>query len=142
MAERLAKHGFRFTLSRRAIVETLSQVPGPRSAAEIAGAMEHPVPVSSLYRNLGLLEEAGITAPHHGADGLTRYELSEAISGHHHHLVCTRCGLVDDVELGPEREAALDSLAQSAGAANGFQPESHSLEIEGVCQTCAGPVGS
>lgn len=141
VGERLSQHGARFTSARRRIVGALSRAQGPRSAVELSVATERTVPVSSLYRNLSVLADAGVVSPHHGAGGLTRYELSEWLAGHHHHLVCTRCGQVDDVDVGEQTEAALDSLARSAGRAFGFKTQGHSLEIEGECRSCveAGP---
>lgn len=136
VADRLAEQGSRYTEARRHIVDALLQADGPRSAAELAAALDHAVPVSSLYRNLAVLEGAGVVAPHHGAGGVTRFELSEALAGHHHHLVCIRCGQVEDVDLVGEEERALDSLVRSAGTYGGFQPIGHALEIEGVCRRC------
>ena len=89
--ERLREAGVRYTAARRAVVTALSAADGPRSAAELHRDIDA-VPLSSFYRTLTVLEDAEVLAPHHGARGLTRYELAEWIGGHHHHLVCTNCG--------------------------------------------------
>jgi len=132
--ERLAARGIRYTRGRRSVIAALSRADGPRSAAELAPSV--PVPVSSLYRSLGVLEEAGVLAPHHGARGVTRYELAEWLAGHHHHLVCVECGAVEDVEVPRGREAAIRDLVVEIAARSGFEALDHVLEIEGRCGAC------
>ena len=96
---RLRSHEIRYTRGRRTVVAALAASEGPRSAAELHAAIGPGVPLSSLYRSLAVLEEAGVVVPHFGAKGLTRYELAEWITGHHHHVVCVACGTVEDIAL-------------------------------------------
>ena len=50
---------------------------------------------------------------------------------HHHHLVCERCGAVE--EIGDARiERAVRSVAVEAG----FRAREHHLEIVGACKAC------
>lgn len=134
---RLADHDVRFTGGRRHVVSALADADGPLSAAELSDVLDGAVPVSSLYRTLAVLEEAGVLAPHLGAKGLTRYELAEWLAGHHHHLICLECGAVDDVHLPAEAERALVDLVSTVVAGDDFVVEHHSLEIEGRCRRCA-----
>lgn len=133
---RLRDRGQRYTTARRAVVATLVSGDGPRSAAEIHTELERIVPLSSLYRSLTVLEEAGAVAPHHGARGLTRYEIAEWLVGHHHHLVCVDCGIVEDIEIPEAHESRLRHLIDDVSAAASFSPTDHSLEIEGRCNRC------
>jgi Fur family ferric uptake transcriptional regulator len=134
---RLFEHDARFTRGRKAVVSALAAAPGPQSAAELAGAMDETVPLSSLYRTLAVLEDAGVVAHHLGAKGLTRYELAEWLTGHHHHLVCIGCGSVADVEIPSGQEERVRSLVREIAAAAQFDPSDHALEIEGRCAECA-----
>lgn len=134
---RLLDHEVRFTRGRRAVVAALADAPGPMSAAELADAMGRVVPLSSLYRTLSVLEEAGVVAHHLGAKGLTRYELAEWLTGHHHHLVCVDCGSVSDIEIPPAREDEVRSLVAEIARSAAFAPTDHALEIEGHCVRCA-----
>jgi Fe2+ or Zn2+ uptake regulation protein len=84
------------------VVQALSSADGPRSAQELYDELD--LPLSSIYRSLAVLEEAEVLTPHHGARGLTRYELAEWAAGHHHHVICGECGGVDDVHLDPALE--------------------------------------
>lgn len=134
---RLLEHDVRFTTGRKAVVSTLASASGPMSAAELVDAMEGAVPLSSLYRTLSVLQDAGVVAHHLGAKGLTRYELAEWLAGHHHHLVCIDCGSVADIEIPPGQEERVRSLVREIASKASFDPTDHALEIEGHCAKCA-----
>jgi Fur family transcriptional regulator, ferric uptake regulator len=133
--QRLADSGARFTTGRRLVVEAVAGADGPLTASEIHDSTSS-VPLSSLYRSLVVLTDAGVLARHHGADETTRYELSEHLTEHHHHLVCVSCGSIVDVMTTNEQEERLDGLVESLGAAASFTVTGHRLEIEGLCATC------
>lgn len=134
VSHRLASRDVRYTSARRAVVRALSLADGPRSAQELFETLE--VPLSSLYRSLGVLEDAGVLTPHHGIRGVTRYELAEWAAGHHHHTICGSCGSVGDVHLDPSAEAALERLVGEITGSLSFSPTGHALEVEGLCATC------
>lgn len=133
----LLDHDVRYTRGRRAVVNTLARAEGPMSAAEISDVIGESVPLSSLYRTLSVLEEAGVVAHHLGAKGLTRYELDEWLTGHHHHLVCVSCGQVSDIEIPTNQEENVRKLVAEISALASFDPSDHALEIEGTCAECA-----
>lgn len=133
---RLIEHDVRLTRGRRAVVETMAAASGPMSAAELSDELGTEVPLSSLYRTLGILEEAGVAVHHLGAKGLTRYELAEWLTGHHHHLVCVDCGSVADVEIPEDKERSVRELVSAIAAQARFSPTDHALEIEGRCAAC------
>ena len=132
---RLDEHEVRYTKGRRAVVEALASSDGPRSVAELDALLTE-VPLSSLYRTLALLGEVGVVAPHHGARGLTRYEIADWLRGHHHHLVCSECGAVEDVEMPERDERRLEALIHDVTTPVGFETVDHSLEIVGRCSKC------
>ncbi|HEY7564375.1 MAG TPA: Fur family transcriptional regulator [Acidimicrobiia bacterium] len=136
VGNRLAEHSIRYTRGRRRLVGNLELANGPQSAAEIHRQMRRSVPISSLYRSLSVLEEAGILTLHRGSGKVAKYELSEWLTGHHHHILCVECGRVDDIELTKESERLLDSIAADAGGKAGFRESRHRLEIEGLCREC------
>jgi Fe2+ or Zn2+ uptake regulation protein len=94
------------------------------------------VPVSSVYRSLAVLEEAGVVEPHHGARGLTRYEMAEWVAGHHHHMVCESCGAVEDIELPSDLEVELERLVGRVAGLSSFAVTGHALEVDGRCMRC------
>jgi len=134
--KRLREKDIRYTTGRRAVVAILAGLGGPRSAAELHGEVGASVPLSSLYRSLTVLEEAGVVEPHFGAKGITRYELAEWLKGHHHHLICIDCGSVEDIELPKKFEKQVHSLVDQVGSIASFKPINHALEIEGLCRSC------
>ena len=135
--QRLRDRETRYTRGRRSVIAALAEADGPKSAAELHSAIGPDVPLSSLYRSLAVLEEAGVLEPHYGAKGVTRFELAEWLLGHHHHLVCVNCGAVEDLELPQSMEAKVDELVDDIGNVASFTPMSHTLEIEGRCGKCA-----
>ncbi len=119
------------------VIGALAEADGPRSAAELSRAIGESVPLSSLYRSLAVLEEVGVLAPHYSSPGLTRYELAEWLSGHHHHLVCIGCGRVQDLEADDAIERRLQEIVADVARAASFAELNHALEIEGHCARCA-----
>lgn len=135
--QRLFENEVRYTRGRRAVIEALAKADGPKSAAELSAELGPQVPLSSIYRTLSILEEAGVVAHHLGAKGLTRFELAEWLAGHHHHLVCVKCGAVADIDISPAKEESVRSLVTEIAELASFQATDHALEIEGLCVRCA-----
>ncbi len=134
---RLAESEVRYTKGRRVVIRALADADGPRSAAELSQTIGDKVPLSSIYRSLAVLEEAGVLAPHFSSPGLTRYELAEWLSGHHHHLVCVCCGNVQDIEADEDVERRLQAIVADVADGASFSQVNHALEIEGRCSRCA-----
>lgn len=135
--QRLGETGIRYSAGRKALILALSKADGPRSAAELYEDLGRTIPLSSLYRSLAILDKTEVLSPHHGIKGVTRYELAEWLTGHHHHLVCISCGTVDDITPPPDLEADLESVVKSLTNSGRFFPRGHALEIEGICSECA-----
>lgn len=133
---RLRDRQIRMTQGRRTVVESLAGADGPRSAADLHDRIGTTVPLSSIYRSLAVLEDAGVVSPHYSAKGVTRYELSDWLNGHHHHLVCTNCVRVEDIEIDPAKETQLEAMVEQIGRDVSFTPTDHALEIEGLCSKC------
>ena len=133
---RLAALDQRYTSSRRALVAAMAGAGRPVTMPEILGAAAG-VPQSSAYRNLTVLCEAGVARRLAGTDDLGRFELAEDLSGHHHHhLVCSACGLVADVPTSAPLEKALDEAARLAAEETGFAVTDHRIDLEGLCPAC------
>lgn len=133
---RLHDNEVRYTRGRRTVVTALANADGPMSAAELHVRIGRKVPLSSLYRSLSVMEQAGVLTHHFSAGGVTRYELAEWLQGHHHHLICVSCGRVEDLELLPTVESQVQSLVDEIGASVSFRAVGHALEIEGICSEC------
>jgi Fur family ferric uptake transcriptional regulator len=142
-AEQAAAHlldgRVRSTAARRLVIRALAETGGPVTAADLHRALRSAVPLSSLYRTLAVLEQAGVLARQHDAAGVARYELAEWLTGHHHHLICVTCGEVRDVTIPPETEHTITSLVERIAGRAGYRVTGHRIDIEGRCRACRRP---
>lgn len=136
-AGRLAGDDQRYTANRRAIVAALASSERPLTIPDLLAADRRLVQ-SSTYRNLAVLEAAGVVHRVVTSDEFARYELAEDLTEHHHHLICSACGTVDDVTASPQLERALDAVATTVVEDTGFTVEHHRLDLIGVCARCDG----
>lgn len=87
----------------------------------------------TVYRILQVFEEKGIVTRVNLRRDREYYELSAFGGGHHHHLVCNGCGVVEDVDVPEPKDFEMAILKQSKK----FQKiTSHSLEFFGKCRSC------
>jgi Fe2+ or Zn2+ uptake regulation protein len=125
----------RYTKGRRSLVAALRAVGQPITIPQILEAGDG-LAQSSVYRNLVVLEEAGVVTRIVTNDEFARYELAESLTEHHHHLICSSCGDVTDFSLGSRTEASLDKALHQIADAAGFTVEGHRLDLVGVCNDC------
>ena len=136
VAIRLGAAGQRYTNKRQQLIAALADAERPLTMPEVLGAAPG-VPQSSAYRNLAVLIDAGVARKVQGADENGRFELAEDLSGHHHHhLVCSTCGTVEDVAASPRLERALAEAGRAAADAVGFEVIDHRIDLVGRCATC------
>ena len=126
----------RYTPARRHVVGLLAAAARPVTLPELL-AMDPDLPQSSAYRNLDVLGRAGVVHRITLGSNRTRFELSERLVGHHHHLVCDDCGAVADFRLDEGCERFIDEILERAGAAAGFAAHHHELDLHGRCAACS-----
>lgn len=134
-AIRLAAFDQRYTSGRRAIVETLADAGRPLTTPQILERARSSS-MSSTYRNLTVLCEAEVARRLSGADDVARFELAEDLSGHHHHLVCSSCGTMVDVDAPPKLERVIAEAARQVAKDYSFEVAAHRIDFEGRCRTC------
>ena|ERR1700761_6586657 len=123
----------RITGPRQAIVQLLAEHRSPMSSKDLLAKLDKGgCNLATIYRSLHLLEELGLVKRFDFGDNVARYELVTSEAGaHHHHLVCTECaGVVEIDDCFPEE------LEQKIGRRNGFKGVTHKLEFFGVCPRC------
>jgi Fur family transcriptional regulator, ferric uptake regulator len=125
----------RYTPGRRAIIDLLVNAGGPMSIGDIAELLPD-LPRSSAYRHLVDLQNAGLVRRVAANDEFARFELAEDLTEHHHHLLCVACGRVIDVTPTAEFERALAQAVDQLSDAEGFSPQSHRLDVLGLCAEC------
>ena len=93
---------------------------------------------SSAYRNLQLLEHAGVVHRIVTNAEFARYELAEDLTGdHHHHLICTMCGSVEDVPASAGLEQSLHDAIDQVTRSTGFRTAGHRIDLVGTCRDCS-----
>jgi Fur family transcriptional regulator, ferric uptake regulator len=128
VALKLEARGYRVTPSRRAVIAAVIiqndhfSVDDVLSACRGAGR-------ATVFRTLRLLTDIGVVCRVLLEDGSLHYRVSHR--GHHHHLVCTGCGEVRDLDQCAITDALRD-LSQSFG----YEIDGHWLELYGRCSEC------
>ena len=129
----LKQKGLKLTPQRRLIAEAIHETPTNLSAEEIITYVQDKMPgvnKSTVYRTLELLEDAGCIFRSRVGDNFVYHHAED---GHHHHLVCRKCGKVVDCE-----GDVLESVQQTAADRYGFQVDLKHVVISGLCADCAG----
>lgn len=132
---RLRAAGQRYTSQRRSLVDALRRLGRPVVAQDLVVGSRR-VPQSSVYRNLAVLEQAGVARRVMTEEGTARYELAEDLTQHHHHLVCRVCGAVEDVTVPVRLERTVERALADAAARVAFEGVSHRLDLIGTCRNC------
>lgn len=127
----------RLTPNREALLEVLYGArTRPLTIPEIVAARPS-LALSTVYRNLTVLEEAGVVHRVVARGDFAYYELVEDLTEHHHHMVCTSCGLVQDVPATPTIEKSVSDAVRQIARRTGFRTERHRLDLVGLCKQCA-----
>jgi len=126
----------RYSSRRRRLVEALDRADHPLVATDIV-ALDEDLPQSSVYRNLAVLEAAGVVVKVLTNGDRAAFELAEELKGHHHHLVCVQCGLVLDIDVPNEVEQMLDTGVADLVSRAVFVLVGHRLDLMGRCENCA-----
>jgi Fur family transcriptional regulator, ferric uptake regulator len=124
----LRARGLRCTQQRTSILVTLRHAEGHLTPAEVHAGLEVKTALSTVYRTLEGLCEAGIVSALESARGTT---FEWAAGAGHHHLRCLRCGSVTEIEL-----PRLARVEAEIRARTGFEANIRHLGIAGLCQTC------
>jgi Fe2+ or Zn2+ uptake regulation protein len=132
LVRELRDRGQRVTSQRLVIHRALRELDRHATADQVLEAVRDRLPGVSLptvYATLELFEQLGVVRRVSGPSGPALYDPRP---DPHHHLVCTRCGRVEDVE------ARLDlSAADRAARRHGFRPAHSEVVISGLCADCA-----
>jgi Fe2+ or Zn2+ uptake regulation protein len=132
-AEHLRARGYRLTAQRRAIMATLRAAARYCTAAELYARLPAPerghVSVSSVYRTLEVLAGVGLAQRRAESSGETSFLYCSP--RHHHHVICTACGAVQEIALCPGTD-----LTRRAEQETDFQIKGHTFDFYGRCPHC------
>jgi Fur family transcriptional regulator, stress-responsive regulator len=132
LSELLRERGMRVTSQRLLIERALREDGGHLTAEQVHDLVERSLPgvtQQTVYSTLALLVELGAARRVAAPGSSTRFE---AVDGDHHHMICERCGAIEDlharVALGAATRASRDA---------GFVPASAGVTVLGLCARCA-----
>ncbi len=129
-AARLKNVGLRVTKGRLSLLSVLHTEHSPLTAQEIRRRMKS-MDLVTVYRTLQAFVAAGLVQEVRLKDDSVRYECTHG--GHHHHVICTECGIIDELPECHGEELQAATLHSSVHFAS---IHSHSLEFFGICKTC------
>lgn len=130
----LREHHLRLTKTRRALLELFLRTHTPLPAPKILRALAKVsvrVNKTTVYRELDRLVQVGLIHGIQLQDRVQYYELADRT--HHHHLVCTLCHGITDVEI---NESTLLARAEQLSREIGFRITTHAVEFYGQCAGC------
>jgi len=138
----LADRGYRTTAPRRQVLDVLVASGTPLSAAAIHRGLENRrINLASVYRTIHVLLRLEVLRVIDAIGGEKRFELTDSLTAHHHHLICQDCGRIEDLEGCPLEERALRAVNRRVRRSRRFRIVQHELRLIGACADCdrAGP---
>jgi Fur family ferric uptake transcriptional regulator len=126
--ERLELRGHRITPSRRRVLDAVLAQPAHFTVDDVLRSTRN-VGRATVFRTMKLLLDLNLVCRILLDDGTLHYRVSTR--GHHHHLVCTDCGRVEDFT-----KCDVEPLVRELAKATDYEIQAHWLEVYGRCQTC------
>jgi Fur family transcriptional regulator, ferric uptake regulator len=126
--EACAAKGMRMTEQRRVIARVLGQAQDHPDVEELyrrASKIDDKISISTVYRTVRLLEDAGIIERHDFREGRARYE--QMPEEHHDHLINLRTGEVTEF-----RSEEIERLQEAVARKLGYRLVDHRLELYAV----------
>lgn len=130
--DRLAAAGERVTRQRLLVANALAANGRQLTADQLYRSLRRQAPKigrATVFRTLETLVEAGV-ARRLELDGHV-YAYVACLPAHHHHLACTRCGRVEEID-----EAYIRPIADRLARDMGFEIDDARLDFYGRCATC------
>ena len=132
IAGKLSRQGYRLTPQRMMILSAIENSDNHINAEEIYAQVVAKYPkvnISTVYRTLELLKQLGLIYEIDLGGGRIGYHPEGR--GHHHHLICRKCGAVINVS-----ESVLFPVQAVLLQAFNFSAELKHLAIFGLCENC------
>lgn len=130
----LENMGYRFTSQRQAVLEQVIALRGRHfTCDDVYMRLKESggIGQATVYRTMPLLEAAGIVRQTRLDSDVVHYELVDPAEKHaHHHLICTRCGSVAEVD------DLLETLEKQIEQRHGFEVHNHDAQFFGICARC------
>ena len=130
--EILKNSNIKSTAPRIAVLEAFLSNKKPVAAQEIYNRIKkHQIDLVTVYRTITSFEKAGIIKRIDVRKDSIFYELNGT---HHHHIVCTRCGDMEDFEQ-CEMDTLVKKIIHKSKIFSSINE--HNFELFGLCNSCA-----
>ena len=127
----LTGHGFRVTDARTAVLQLLALSDKPIAITDMEKYL-HKNAVKAdqvtIYRMVEAFTRKGMVSRLDFQEGKFRYELAKT---DHHHVICEKCGSVEDV-----KECRIEEMEKTITKKQSYLIRRHSLEFFGLCPKC------
>lgn len=126
----LHERGMRMTPQRQLVLDAVRELEHatPDQICQRVQVTAPTVNITTIYRTLDLLDKLGLVRHTHLGHGAPTYSADD----HEHvHLVCHRCGRMDEIPC-----ELLEGLAGTLGEAYGFELDASHLALSGTCRDC------
>jgi len=134
--------GFRMTIPRQVILETLNTSENYLTADELYMIVHREYPgigIATIYRTLNLLEQMNIVNKIDIGDGKARYEIAkqDVDVPHYHQMICTNCSRIIKYERFSDEELELMKKVQKQlEESYDFTIQRHVVQYYGICGDC------
>jgi Fur family peroxide stress response transcriptional regulator len=125
------KHGLNVTYPRLAIYKILLQYSGHPSAEDIFNEVkkDHPnISLATVYKTMEMLAGHNLISKVTALHDMARYDCNNDF---HHHLVCTRCKKITDID-----NDKLNRLKFPDDLDPDYIIESYQVQFNGICKEC------
>ncbi len=119
------------TRQRKVVLTVIRDSHDHMTANEVFAAAKSRLPTISfatVYNSLRFLKEGGHIVEIQFGNGASRYD---RMTSRHDHAICTKCGMLVDIEMEHSGE-----LIETAVAYSKFKPESLEFTLRGICPEC------
>jgi Fur family ferric uptake transcriptional regulator len=133
LTDKLREHGYKLTRARRAVIQVLADAAKPLNITDLhERSQNHAADIGlvTVYRTLEVMMQLELVRPVHLMENCHGYAV--ASPGHTHHVVCSQCNNVVEIE-GCDLSTFLDEVQDQTG----YRITGHWLELEGLCPDCS-----
>jgi Fur family ferric uptake transcriptional regulator len=123
----------RNTWQKDAVKHALGEATGFVSAQDLHLVLRNhgsSIGLATVYRALADLAAQQEADSLQSTSGETLFRACGA--SHHHHLICTECGVAVEISA-----TEIESWANQVAKQHGFKPANHTIELFGICAKCA-----
>lgn len=125
----LRQSNLKVTPQRLIIVDNLYKM-GHMSIDELFQSIKSKIPsisLATIYKNINAMLDVSLAQEVKIPNQKSKYELTKKA---HSHLVCSKCGKVEDITLD------LHGIVDEASSKSGYSINANSVVLSGICSEC------